>query len=193
MNSYLNTYKIILLGNVFVGKSSITNKYIRNQFDIETSSTIGAAFFSKKLSINNQELTLNILDCAGANRFASLLPMYIKGSHCVILVYDVTNLESFHRIESLLRDVERNSNDILIYLIGNKLDLPNRVIMYEEGKLYAHNHDLHFKECSAFTGEGINELFNDIANQLIKTFPLSDVKSKTITLEAIVQDKNCCY
>lgn len=61
--------------------------------------------------------------------------------------------------------------------------------MYEEGKLYAHNHDLIFKECSAFTGEGVHEIFEDIAHQLIKIFPLA-AKSETIKLESIILSKN---
>lgn len=194
----MNCYKIILLGNVFVGKSSITRKYIYDRFDAETCSTIGASFFSKKLSIDSKEMTLNILDCAGANRFASLLPMYIKGSHGVVLVYDVTNLESFNRILNLLKDVERHSvvrpdssgDNMIIYLIGNKCDLPNRVIMYEEGKAFAYDHDLIFKECSAFTGEGVVELFNDVAHQLIKKFPLPEPKNIKLEPEPL---NNCCY
>jgi len=185
----MNTYKVVLIGSVFVGKSSIAKNFLHNKFNSQTESTIGCSFFRKQLTINNQTICLDIVDSAGSNRFHTLLPMYIKGAHAVLLVYDITSLESFNKIDYLLSEIKKNNNEAIIMLVGNKLDLSNRIIMYEEGKLFAHDHDLLFRECSACTGVNISDIFTEIASILIvKNPPLP----KTIVLTP-KKEKSCCY
>lgn len=185
----MNSFKVVLLGGINVGKSSITLKFVQDRFNPNTSSTIGCSFFRKQIMVDKQEIWLNMVDSAGSVRFQSLLPMYVKNAHVVFLVYDITNLESFNRVNSLLSEVTKYT-DAIIVLVGNKLDLPNRVIMYEEGKSYAYKHNLSFYEVSACTGEGIVDMFNDIAVILAKKSP--PVENKTVNLN-IEKEKNCCY
>lgn len=186
----MNGYKVVLLGTVFVGKSSITHKFIYDNFNPITESTVGASFFKKKLMVDNKEICLNIWDSSGASRFQSLLPMYIKGAKVVLLVYDITNYESFIKIDNILNDINSYNDDIVIVLVGNKSDLPNRMVIYEEAKSYALENDLLFYEVSACTGEYIAEMFHAIAEIMsAKNIP----KNNTIILTNTTKDKKCCY
>ena len=190
----MNNYKVVLLGNSFVGKSSMTHRFVYNSFNRQTESTIGASFFKKKLIVDGREIWLNNWDTSGMKKFNTLLPMYVRGSHVLLLIYDITNSESFNDITNILIDVKKHINieDLIIMLIGNKCELENRMIMYEEGKSYAHQNNLLFMECSACTGENVLEIFNDVASLLVKKFPSTPV-SDSIILKPVKKETNCCY
>ena len=180
-------YKVVLLGSVYVGKSSITRKLIYDRFDHHSSSTIGCCYFKKHIIINNQDIILNIYDTAGSQRFNALLPMYTKNAHVILFIYDVTSIESFNRVKVLLKECK---DEAILFLVGNKLDLINRVILYEEGKDYAEKNNMTFYECSAYNGEGIMEMFNDIALKLTSHIPLIN---NNIILDEVKEKQSCCY
>ena len=182
-------YKVVLLGSVYVGKSSITRKFIFDRFNNHTESTIGCCFFKKQMFINNQQIILNIYDTAGSERFNTLLPMYTKNANVIMYVYDVTKVESFNRVKCLVKECQEEA---CLVLVANKLDLVNRVILYEEGKAYAEYNHMLFFECSAFTGEGIIEMFNAIAAHLIETNKSPIINNHSIIISDI-KDKSCCY
>ena len=191
----MNNYKVVLLGNSCVGKSSITHRFVYNQFNSHTESTIGASYFKKKLIVDGKEIYLNVWDTAGASsRFSPLLPMYIRAAKLLLLVYDITNSESFNKISSILLDVRKNmsTEDMIVMLVGNKSDMENRMIMYEEGKSYAKQNNLLFMECSACTGENVLEIFNEVASLLVKKFPITPI-SDSIILKPDKKETSCCY
>ena len=189
----MDGYKVVLLGTAWVGKSSITRRFIYDSFNYRTESTIGASFFKKKLNIKDTNIILNIWDTSSSSRFSSLLPMYIRNANVVLLVYDITNIESFNKITTILLDLKRHIdiNELTIMLVGNKSELTNRMVMYEEGKSFAKDHDLLFMECSACTGENVVEIFNELATAMVKKSPPKI--EKNIILTDTVKDKHCCY
>ena len=116
----IDTYKVVILGDSSVGKSSIINRYINKVFNDYNEPTIGAAFFTV---IINKNIQLEIWDTAGQERYKSLAPMYYRGSHAAFVVYDITNKNSFNNALKWIDELKMITDGCLIYLIGNKSDL----------------------------------------------------------------------
>ncbi len=190
-------YKVVLLGSAFTGKSSMTHRLVYNKFSHQTEATVGASFFKKVINIDGTDIALNLWDSSGSMKFSSLLPMYVKGAHVILFVYDITKLESFNRINTILLDVKRNINieDIIMVLVGNKSDLVKRIVIYEEAKTYAKQNNMLFFECSACTGDNIIELFTEIANQLLikKSININNSNLNNVIKLDTQKETNCCY
>jgi Ras-related protein Rab-6A len=167
MNSKKNPetpkYKLIFLGDQNVGKSSILNRFLNDTFVEEYQATIGLDFQSKNVQIENQDIHLLLYDTAGQEKFRSLIPMYIRESNIILLVYDITRKESFDNIPRWFSDVLNiKSNEAIYVLVGNKIDLKDqRKVTYNEGKKLADEKNIIFEEVSAKTGENFEELFRD--------------------------------
>lgn len=117
--------KVVILGAQGVGKTSIVHRYTSGQFNASSiSSTIGASFLKKNLVVDDVKCRLQIWDTAGQERFRSMAPMYYRGSHAAIVVYDVTNYESFADVKTWIEELKRNmGEDLVIHVVGSKLDL----------------------------------------------------------------------
>ncbi|OAV86474.1 hypothetical protein PTTG_29884 [Puccinia triticina 1-1 BBBD Race 1] len=116
--------KVVILGMQGVGKTSIVHRYTTGSFSYSLTSTIGASFCTKKLSVDGCKVRLQIWDTAGQERFRSMAPMYYRGANAAILVYDITNKDSFHDIENWLAELRENmSGDLVIQVVGSKADL----------------------------------------------------------------------
>ena len=156
-------YKMIFVGDQGTGKTCILNRFATNQFDEQYQTTIGLDFQSKNVSIHDQDVRLLLYDTAGQEKFRSLIPMYIRESNIILLVYDITRKESFDNIPKWFTDVLNiKSNDAIYVLVGNKIDLKDqRKVTYNEGKKLADEKNIIFEEVSAKTGENFEELFRD--------------------------------
>jgi Ras-related protein Rab-6A len=154
-------YKMIFVGDQSTGKSCILNRFANNQFDEQYQATIGLDFQSKNVIIKDQDVRLLLYDTAGQEKFRSLIPMYIRESHIVLFVYDITRKESFENIPKWFSDVlDIKSNETVFVLVGNKIDLESeRQISYEEGEDFAQKNNMYFFETSAKTGKNIENLF----------------------------------
>ena len=162
-------YKLIVIGDENVGKTSIINRFKSNQFTGDYEPTVGLDFQSIPLLIDNQNVTLLLYDTAGQEKFRSLIPLYTKEANIILLIYDTTNSESFSNIEKWYDCLSNiNKEEAIFVLVGNKIDLvEQRKITEEEGKLYADGHNYMFQEVSALTGDGIQELFlNKLISQI---------------------------
>ncbi|KAA1076911.1 hypothetical protein PGT21_023841 [Puccinia graminis f. sp. tritici] len=116
--------KVVILGMQGVGKTSIVHRYTTGSFSYSLTSTIGASFCTKKLSVDGCKVRLQIWDTAGQERFRSMAPMYYRGANAAILVYDITNQESFLDIQNWLDELRQNmSGDLIIQIVGSKADL----------------------------------------------------------------------
>merc|ERR1711985_114930 len=146
-------FKLVLLGDSAVGKSSLVLRFVRGQFFEYQESTIGAAFLTQTVALNDTTVKFEIWDTAGQERYHSLAPMYYRGAAAAVVVYDITNADSFSRAKSRVKELQRQgSPNIVIALAGNKCDLASKRKV----------------ETSAKTALNVEELFKAIAKKLPK-------------------------
>ena len=160
--------KISLLGNLYVGKTSIASRYCKNSFTENYMNTIGGAYQQQNVVLNNgTKIKLHIWDTSGQDRFRSMTNLYYRDAQVAILTYDVTNEESFEGLNYWLNElsekVERDS--MLLCLVGNKNDVEasKKTVPTSKGKAFAEENNMIFFETSAKTGAGVKELFQTIA------------------------------
>ena len=160
----------LILGESAVGKSSLVLRFVKGQFHEYQESTIGAAFLTQTVCLDDTTVKFEIWDTAGQERYHSLAPMYYRGAQAAIVVYDVTNNDTFNRAKTWVKELQRQASpNIVIALAGNKKDLSNkRMIDTEEAKAYAEDNGLLFMETSAKTAFNVNEIFLAIAKKLPK-------------------------
>ena len=165
-------YKFLLLGESTVGKTSIIIRYIENTFNDSNTSTCGVDVKHKYVSCDNNKIRLDIWDTAGQERFRGLAKNYFRGAHGFILVYDITNKESFIKLKGWIKDAKEKINkedSYKIMVVGNKKDCENdRAVEYNTLKQFGEDNKVIFSEVSAKTGEGIDKLFNDFVHELLK-------------------------
>lgn len=166
-------FKVILIGPVYSGKSSLIRQYIYKQFNDKYNVTVGFDFDTKKIKIENQILKLQIWDTAGTELYQSLTSSFIRNSHVGIVVFDITNRKGFEECKNwidIYRQYQSEEKNELIYLVGNKIDLAekSRVVSKEEGQNFCINNKLRdYFEVSAKTGEKVENLFQNIAKDLV--------------------------
>ena len=120
-------FKLVLLGDSAVGKSSLVLRFVRGQFFEYQESTIGAAFLTQTVALNDTTVKFEIWDTAGQERYHSLAPMYYRGAAAAIVVYDITNRDTFQRAKQWVKELQRQGNpNIVIALAGNKSDLNSK-------------------------------------------------------------------
>ena len=145
-------------------------KFAHNKFTDEYQATIGVEFGAKNITFDNQIYRIQIWDTAGQENFRSITRAYYKNSVCAMVVYDITNKESFEHVLNWIQDIKDQSpKTVLIVLVGNKIDLEeNRAVSYDEGSEFAIKNGLIFEETSAKTGQGIEEIFLKSAKEIAK-------------------------
>ena len=171
-------YKLIVIGDENVGKTSIINRFKSNQFTGEYEPTVGLDFQSMSLYIDDQNVTLLLYDTAGQEKYRSLIPLYTKDAHIIFLIYDISNYDSFTNVEKWYDSLSNvNKEEAIFFLVGNKVDLvEERKVKEEEGKELADQHNFIFQEMSALTGDGIQDLFMNKLLTQIRTHLLNKDK-----------------
>ena len=165
----MDTFKILLIGNPSVGKSSIFSQYIDNSYYNLGISTIGLDFKIKTIKIDNQYIKLQIWDTGGQEKFKTITRSYYRGSHGIIIVFDITNRNSFDNIRNWIYEINNYSENTCNILVGNKLDLiDKREITYKEAKEFAAMHDLTYIEVSASNNINIHNIFDFLSKELIE-------------------------
>jgi small GTP-binding protein len=159
-------HKIVIIGDSDVGKTSIIRCFDEQTFDSSQTPTVGASFLSKTVVVNTFPVVLNIWDTAGQERYRSLIPTYAHGARAAILCYDCSSLATFDALDTWLETLQRFcASDCLLFLVGNKIDLPETVPQ-ARAKQWATDHNAQFKLTSAKDGVGVSELFKAIAEAL---------------------------
>lgn len=161
--------KVLTLGESTVGKTSIILKYTDNIFNSDQVATIGIDFKNKRFTFKGKETKLLLWDTAGQERFKNLASQYYKGADGVLIVFDITSKTSFDKTKNWIQQLSEKADlyALVIYLIGNKKDLPNRQVTYEEGKKCAEENNMKYFETSASTEDNnIGEMFTSLVSDL---------------------------
>ena len=182
--SYL-TFKIIVIGNSGVGKSSLLGRASKNIFNAEYKTTIGFEFITFKEKIGEKNIKLHIWDTCGQETYKSLISNFYRNSSLAMLIYSIDCKESFNDIIKWIKEIKLQSNpDIKLFLIGNKADLVNkREVSFEEGeKFKVENEIIFFQETSAKTGINAKEIFHEAAKILYDEYTIFLKKARNTSL-----------
>ena len=165
MNDYV--HKILLLGDTRVGKSAILLKYHNNEFMENMAPTIGIDFKTKQLKIGENNVRLQIWDTAGQERFQTISLSYYRNVHAAIIVFDLSNYNSFANIPKWISNVNKYCGEnVYKILVGSKSDSIKKEILNIEIEEFVKSNKLKYLETSALTGENINKLFYEISKYL---------------------------
>lgn len=162
--NYEMIFKIVLIGDSFVGKSNILSKYLKNEFNEDSKATVGVEFGSKATTIEGHSIKVQIWDTAGQERYKAITNAYYKGALGAFLVYDITRKETFDNVDKWISELKTNgSKNISILIIGNKCDLDDkRQITKADAEQKAKNYNVAYMETSALSGENIEVAFETI-------------------------------
>ena len=162
-------FKLILIGDSYVGKSNILLKYLKNQFNENSKTTIGVEFGTKNIIINNKRIKIQIWDTAGQERYRSITSAYYKGAKGALIVYDITRKNTFDNIDKWITDLKLNGDkNLCIIILGNKSDLiDKREINKNDGIKKAEMYKTAFLETSALNGDNISKAFDELIEQIV--------------------------
>ena len=168
--NYEMMFKVVLVGDSFVGKTNIMSKYLKNEFHEDSKATVGVEFGSKQFKIEGHTIKAQIWDTAGQERYKAITSAYYKGAKGAFAVYDITRRSSFESIEKWVNDLTSTADKKLtIVVIGNKCDLEDqRQITKEQGEEKANKLEVAFLETSAFSGENLDKAFEMMMNEIYK-------------------------
>ncbi|KAK6480302.1 ras-related protein Rab-6A-like isoform X2 [Huso huso] len=164
----LRKFKLVFLGEQSVGKTSLITRFMYDSFDNTYQATIGIDFLSKTMYLEDRTVRLQLWDTAGQERFRSLIPSYIRDSTIAVVVYDITNLNSFQQTSKWIDDVrtERGS-DVIIMLVGNKTDLADkRQVSVEVAERKSRELNVMYIETSAKAGYNVKQLNESLLRQI---------------------------
>ena len=191
-------FKIMVIGESKVGKTSVIKKYTQNKFGGVYLTTVGVDFQDKIINIDDRKIRLQIWDTAGQERFRNITKNYFNSSNGFLLIYDITDKESLEHLNFWNAQIQLNAPaKSKCVLLGNKCDLEgSRAVSIEEGKIFAEKNKIKFFETSAKNGTNIDEAFEYLANEIYneqkmetRSVTSSQVLSKSQTFKS---KKKCC-
>lgn len=161
-------FKVVLIGDSGVGKSNLLSRFTRNEFNLESKSTIGVEFATKSIKTDDKVIKAQIWDTAGQERYRAITSAYYRGAVGALLVYDISKHLSFENVERWLKELRDHAdNNIVIMLVGNKSDLRHlRAVSAEEAAAFAQANNLSFIETSALDSNGVNTAFQRILEEI---------------------------
>jgi len=183
-DSYDHVFKLLMVGDSGVGKTSILLQFTSDHNDANidnVKNTVGVDLKVKVINFQSQRIKLTIWDTAGQERFRTLTSAYYRGAHGIVLVYDVTSRQSFENIQEWLKEVDIYStrDDAVKLLCANKIDMnAERLVTTNEGREFARAHKMLFMECSAKTADGIQQSFEELLTKVLETPGLLDSDSR---------------
>jgi len=161
-------YKIVLIGDSGVGKSNLLSRFTRNEFNIETKSTIGVEFATRSIQTDGKIIKAQIWDTAGQERYRAITSAYYRGAVGALLVYDISKAGTFKNVERWLSELRENaSGNIVVMLVGNKCDLKYlREVQLDAAKEFAEKNSLSFIETSALDSTNVESAFHTILTEI---------------------------
>ncbi|KAK3284145.1 hypothetical protein CYMTET_8188 [Cymbomonas tetramitiformis] len=163
------TFKVVLLGEGRVGKTSLVLRYVQNTFSETQPATIQASYLTKRITVDGKTINLAIWDTAGQERFDALGPIYYRDADAALLVFDITDVDSFQRVKKWVKELKNMAGkDIVIVVAGNKIDREReRIVSQEDAESYAKSIDAHLLGTSAKLNKGVEQAFLHIARKIV--------------------------
>jgi len=177
-NSYEYVGKILVVGNLSVGKTSLMFRYCRNEFFYNQQMTLGVDFCVKNIPVDKKEVKVQIWDTAGQEKYRSIVTSYFQKAHGIVLTYAVNDRESFNSLGEWMEEVKQKApKDVAIVLVGNKADIGDlpvesepdkrpRKVSFSEGKGFADKYGIKFFEVSSKDNINVNEVFHEMAKEI---------------------------
>nr|CAD7571367.1 unnamed protein product [Timema californicum] len=171
-------FKVVLLGEGCVGKTSVILRYVEDKFNDKHITTLQASFLNKKINISGKRVNLSIWDTAGQERFHALGPIYYRMSNGAILVYDITDEDSFQKVKNWVKELKKMlGSDICLVIAGNKIDLEkHRTVSVQNAEEYAESVGAKHYHTSAKLDRGIEEMFLELSQRMIEQAQESDLQ-----------------
>ncbi|XP_055054223.1 ras-related protein Rab-35 [Misgurnus anguillicaudatus] len=193
-------FKLLIIGDSGVGKSSLLLRFADNTFSGSYITTIGVDFKIRTVEINGEKVKLQIWDTAGQERFRTITSTYYRGTHGVIVVYDVSSAESFVNVKRWLHEINQNCDDVCRILVGNKNDDPaSKVVETNDAQKFAEQMGIHLFETSAKENVNVEDMFNCITELVLKARKESVAKQQQQQQNEVVKlgksnkrKKKCC-
>lgn len=206
-DEYDYLFKLVIIGDSGVGKSNLLSRFTRNEFNLESKSTIGVEFATKTLDFDSKVIKAQIWDTAGQERYRAITSAYYRGAVGALLVYDVTRRISFENVERWLKELrDHTDQNIVVMLVGNKSDLRHLVaVSTEDAKNLAERESLYFMETSALEATNVENAFKEVLTQIyrvvskkaVETGATSSLPSKGQTINvkddsSVLKRFGCC-
>ena len=184
-------FKTVILGESSCGKSSIALRFVKDDFNDYSESTIGAAFVVGKIEKDDKVYKFEIWDTAGQERYHSLAPMYYRGAKAAVIVFDITKKETFECAKRWVDELNYATKNVIVILSGNKCDLNHsRDISTEEAQKYADQNGLIYLETSAKENINIHKIFESISEKI----QINENKDQHIDLyKKEKEQQKCCF
>ncbi|XP_073780797.1 RAB11a, member RAS oncogene family, like isoform X1 [Danio rerio] len=206
-DEYDYLFKVVLIGDSGVGKSNLLSRFTRNEFNLESKSTIGVEFATRSIHVEGKTVKAQIWDTAGQERYRAITSAYYRGAVGALLVYDIAKHLTYENAERWLKELQDHADsNIVIMLVGNKSDLRHlRAVPMDEAKAFAEKHGLSFLETSALDSSNVELAFQTILTVRIKPeYPeethtnagkTCNIHTETPTeprIEPVTQRPSCC-
>lgn len=191
-------FKLLLIGDSGVGKTSIIYRFVENKFESSFITTIGIDFKIRTVELEGKKIKLQIWDTAGQNRFDTITSSCYRGAQGILLVYDVTDEKSFRNIPNWIRKTEQlASPEVQKLLVANKCDLSKeRQVTKERGEMMAQHHDIRYKEMSAYSNWNVEDTFSlllrKVFRQTINGETVNSFAQQTVSLSAVHEEASRC-
>ncbi|XP_062231889.1 ras-related protein RIC2-like [Phragmites australis] len=178
-DDYDYLFKVVLIGDSGVGKSNLLSRFTKNEFCLESKSTIGVEFATRSLQVDGKVIKAQIWDTAGQERYRAITSAYYRGAIGALLVYDVTRRATFDSVGRWLRELrDHTDQSIVVMLIGNKSDLRHLVaVSTEDGKEFAEAESMYFMETSALDATNVDNAFAEVLTQIYQIVSKKSVEA----------------
>ncbi|KAK7302870.1 hypothetical protein RJT34_13767 [Clitoria ternatea] len=208
-DDYDYLFKVVLIGDSGVGKSNLLSRFTKNEFSLESKSTIGVEFATRSIKVDDKVVKAQIWDTAGQERYRAITSAYYRGAVGALLVYDVTRHVTFENVERWLKELRGHTDaNIVVMLVGNKADLRHlRAVSTEESTTFAEQEKIFFMETSALESMNVENAFTEVLTQIyhvvskkaldIGDDPATIPKGQTINISSrddvsAVKKTGCC-
>ncbi|GJX11603.1 Ras-related protein RabA1f [Tanacetum coccineum] len=208
-DDYDYLYKVVLIGDSGVGKSNLLSRFSKNEFSLDSKSTIGVEFATRSIHVDDKIVKGQIWDTAGQERYRAITSAYYRGTVGALIVYDITRRVTFENVERWLRELrDHTDQNIVVMLVGNKADLGHlRAVTTDDASAFSEREDVFFMETSALEALNVEKAFTEVLTNIYRVMsrkalgmgndPASVPKGQTINLGtkddvSAVKKAGCC-